>query len=1039
MKHDLRFATARLGARLRLVLPHIHRRTASLEPLRLLELSCPLENPPLDADSDRWPAIEPESYWGRADLNFVLSGSFRVPSGWTADQLALHLPLGTFGDIFNHPEALVYVDGKPFASADRYHHTIPLDPSFADGESHKLLLHGWTGHTGWPPDPSDQRKLFMGRPALVERDPALLAFIRLAQAALDTVSVLPDITSFRDGLLDALDAGLLALDTWELPGAAIHESAPGALSILRKGIKAAGKPLDVTLHAIGHAHLDIAYLWTIDQSRRKAVRTFSNVLRLMEADPNYRFCQSQAYVYASLAKDAPDQFERIRTRVSEGRWEVLGGMWVESDLNIPGPESLVRQLQLGRGYFRDTFGDAETPVLWLPDTFGFPGQVPQLMKQAGLNWFCTNKLNWNQVTRVHPTHLWEGIDGTRVLAHVLTTPRDVEYLPFPTNYKSDLTAREVFGTVTRADPGARHLPICFGYGDGGGGPTEELLSRAHAYAEMPGMPQMVMSSARAAFEAMEAEERPLPVHRGEHYLEGHRGTLTSQAWIKRANRRNERALHEAEALSALAGLLPDLSEAWELLCRNQFHDTISGVCVPQAIQDSRSDHRQIAKLAEAAAKEAADALATNATEPLILNPMPVDATRVAELSDADAAGPMAQPTENGALVYLPFLPAYSAMPLSGATAPPPEGLSVRLESQGEDGAVIENGFLLARFDRFGRLVSAIDKTTGAETLIDGTPANQLQAFEDRPICWDAWDIDPDFENRMEAILEPATFRIIEHGSIRASIRTERRWRKSRICQDIRLIAGSARIDFVTRIDWHQTHTLLKVAFPVAVSSPNALFDIQWGAIERSTGRDTPFDRARFEVPAQKWAMLSDGSRGAALLNDCKYGHDIRGNVMRLTLIKSATSPDPGADQGLHEFTYSFLPVSGNGRAEVDAAAYDLNTPLRIAWPASRYGGSVIDDRPFVRMSGVRTICETLKPAKGGSTILRLFEPDGVGGRVTLRFRTRLGAVYHCDLLDSPIAPVKAEGDSVSLNLAPFEIVTLRVDPPLSSPDQTATD
>ncbi len=867
----------------------------------------------------------------------------------------------------------------------------------------------------------------MGRPALVERDPFLLEFFRLAGSTLDTAIELSRNAPVRDGLFDALNRAFLTLDTWELPGTALYESAPDALSVLREGIKMAGEPLEVTLHAIGHAHLDIAYLWTVDQSRRKAMRTFSNVLRLMEADPNYRFCQSQAQIYAFCAKDAPNQFRRIQDRVSEGRWEVLGGMWVEPNLNIPGPESLVRQLQLGRGYFRDTFGDVETPVLWLPDTFGFPGQVPQLMKLAGLSWFCTNKLNWNQVTRVSPTHLWEGIDGTRVLAHVLTTPRDVEYLPFPTNYKSDLSAREVMGTASRADHGTRHLPICFGYGDGGGGPTKELLSRARAFAEMPGMPRMTMSSVRSAFEAIEAEERPLPVHRGEHYLEGHRGTLTSQAWIKRANRRNERALHEAEALSVLAGLSPDLDEAWELLCRNQFHDTISGVCVPQAYRDSRVDHARISELTDTAAKAAAHALAVNAPEPLILNTMPVATARIAEIPAPHAAGPLSQPSAGGVLVYLPSLPAYSATPLSAAAKAAPVGLSVRLFAE-DGGAVIENRFLRAGFDRFGHLISASMKSVGTETLVHGSPANQLQAFEDRPACWDAWDIDPDYEEVMESIEEPATIRIVERGPIRATIRVERQWRRSRIIQYIRLIADSTRIDFVTKIDWHQTHTLLKVAFPVAVNSPKALFDIQRGAIERSTSRVTPFERARFEVPAQKWALLSDGSLGAALLNDCKYGYDIHGNVMRLTLIKSATSPDPGADQGLHEFAYSFLPVSGDGRAEVDAAAYDLNTPLRIAFPTGGQGGTDFDGQPFVRCSGSRVICETLKPGKRGSAILRLFGPDGLGGPVTLRFRTRISEAHRCDLLETPADSIEVMGNSVSLDMAPFEILTLRIEP-----------
>ena len=1020
MNHALRFTAAKIAQRLDLVRPFIFRRQNDLVPFRIRELANAAEDPPLDADPAKWPEIAPETYWGRADLNFWMETQFAVPEGWNSDRVALHLPLGAFGDIFNHPEALVVVDGVPIGSADRYHHTVAIDSQLADGMSHRLALHGWTGHTQWPPDSSSRAKLFMGRPAVVERDPVLLEFVTLAETALDSCSELEEGNLIRDRLLDALDAAFLALDTRDPLDEALYKSAATALSTLRDGIAQAGSPLDAKLHAIGHAHMDVAYLWPIDQIRRKNARTYSNVLRLMDADPNFHFSHSQPQLYAYCERDHPSIFRKVSDRVAEGRWEVMGGMWVEPDLNIAGPEALVRQLLLGRKYFRERFGDVETPVLWLPDTFGFPGQIPQLMAQSGLKWFCTNKLNWNQVTRVPHTHLWEGIDGTRVLAHILTTPRDVQYLPFPTNYKSDLTAREVLGTVTSADPDAENLPICFGYGDGGGGPSEELMARVCAYASMPGMPQMHFSTVKQLFEAIEAEVRDLPVHQGEHYMEGHRGVLTSQAWIKRANRRNERALHEAEALSVMAGIVPDLAEAWRLLCLNQFHDIVTGTSVRQVFEDAEVDHTVISNLAEAASLKAAQCLASGSLEPVILNTAPVITDRVIELSNDLGEFDAGQPTDTGSIVFAPSLAPYSCVPISQAISNPPEGLSIELNA---GGARLENNFVSVAIDDRGRISNLIDKSTGTECLSEGEFGNQFQAFEDRPICWDAWDIDPFYQDRVDLIEEPANLSIVEAGPVRAVLRVEFKWQNSTIRQDMRLSAHSPRIDFSTEIEWNQTHTLLKVAFPVDIRASQALFDIQWGTIERPTTRNTPRDYAMFEVAAHKWALLSDESRGFALLNDCKYGHDVTGHVLRLTLIKSSTAPDPNADQGCHQFTYSVLPMAGVNRPAIDSNAYDLNTPVRVQVPGDAEPRSSRFDMKF---RGKRVIPESLVPVDEQNFQVRVFEPDGTAGIVDLQLGENPVEANLCNLMGERLEKLAVTENTVSFEIAPFEIKSLNL-------------
>lgn len=1013
------FTAEKIATRLDLIEPYIFRRRQPLPHFRLRQLPAALVDAPICDDTTEWEEIPHETYWGHADLNFVLKSHFSVPQDWHADRLALHLPLGVLGDIFNHPEALVHIDTKPIGSADRYHHTIPLDADLLDGRRHVLSLHGWTGHVGWPSNPDSKAKLFMGQSALVERDPVLFSFHGLAKSTLETARVLGPEAPEYAGLIEALDQAFVTLDTRDPIGAAFFDSVDAALSVLRSGIKNAGAPLDVQLHGIGHAHMDIAYLWPISQIRLKNARTYSNVLRLMKEDPDYHFSHSQPQLYAYTAQDYPELFEEIKTRVEERRWEVMGGMWVEPDLNIPGPEALVRQLMLGRTYFRDTFGDVETPALWLPDTFGFPGQIPQLMYHAGLKWFATNKLNWNQKNKVpSTTHHWEGIDGSRVLAHIFTTPRDVQYLPFPTNYKSDLSAAEVLGTwrCSSAQEHIRDLPICYGYGDGGGGPTDELLAKGHAYEAMPGMPQFRMSTVCEVFSNIEQHAGGLPTWKGEHYMEGHRGVFTSQGWIKRANRKAEWALHEAEALAVMSGQQPDLDEAWKLLCLNQFHDVITGTSVPQVFDDARRDFTRIMEIGEHAAQDAAFALACG--QDCVANTSPITGPRIAFLPGIEIAD--GQRVDGGSLAYFDRLPSYSLAPVNSATLPE---IGCTCFRKG-DSITMENATVRVVIDAQGQVTECYDKVANCSALATGHSGNVFQVFEDRPVCWDAWDIDPFIEDRQEIIDTPCSLEIVENGPLRASLSVKRTWRNSTITQIIRLAAHANRLDFETDVDWNETHTLLKVAFPTSIEARKAQFDIQWGTIQRSTARDSDFDAARFEVPAQKWAQLSTPDFAVALLNDCKYGYDVHADTIRLTLIKSATYPDPGADQGAHKFTYSLLCIPGAAREILDQQAYDLNAPLRII---KGVGETSAFSEPFIECSSSNIIVETMKPAADGKGIVvRVFEATGQPSKASLKLAEQLASVERVNFLEDPLGAVPFDNQNIALELRPFEIVSLRL-------------
>ena len=1034
MTHDRRFTAEKIKKRIALVEHLVRKNQLPIEPFRYLALGDAHAEPPLGADPAGWPEITWNSYWAGQNQNFFLVSSFTIPVGWADGPIALYLPMGAAGDIFTHPESLVYIDGQPFASADRYHHTIYLDPGLADGLPHRLELHGWSGLTGWPPDPHDGTRLYMKPCAVVEIDLPARDLLSLARVALEVAIELPAGAPEKYGILNALDAAFMRLDTRDPLGDAFYRSTSEALRCLSEGLQAAGRPLDVRLHAIGHAHMDVAYLWPVSQIRRKNARTYANVLRLMERFPDYRFSHSQPQLYEYTRQDYPEIFAAIQDRVAEGRWEVMGGMWVEPDTNIPGGEALVRQLVLGRRFFQEYFGAAETPVLWLPDVFGLSWCLPQLLEQAGIKWVVSNKFSWNQYNQMTASTIWwQGLDGTKILTHFLTTPRDVQHLPFPTSYKSELSAAEVIGTwqTSSAKEQIRDLPICYGYGDGGGGPTGELIRRAEVFAAIPSAPSVQFSTVRQFFAAIEGQTADLHVWANELYLEGHRGVLTSQGWIKRANRQAEAALHEVEFLAAMASLAgvvdaeEELDTAWKLLALNQFHDVLPGTSIGEVFADSAKDFAKIDRLVDTVRARALAVLAAgrDRPEPVLINALPFAMSRQVELDDALAAqcAGQGQRTEQGILCQINDLAPYSLSSVRfDAPAQP-----VRVIERA-DGVVLENGLLRVEINERGELSRVVDLEAAREVLAPGEAGNRLQAFEDRPLSWDAWDIDTFFEDRGEIIGGLVGLTIIETGPLRASVRIERSYRASTITQEIRLRADSKRLDFVTEADWHETHILLKVAFPVQILAQEATYEIQWGSIQRPTHRSTLWDYAKFEVPAHKWADLSEGNYGVALLNNCKYGYDIRDHVMRLSLIKSATMPDENADQGKHRFTYGLLPHQGDWRQDVLPEAYDLNWPLQVAQghrPAEH------NERALVRSMSGNVIVETIKPAiDGNGIIVRLFEAHRARGPVRLQLGQSFAEVRRCDLLEQDEAVLATETDVIELELRPSQIFTLRLVP-----------
>ncbi len=1035
MYHEVHWTEKKIAQRLRLIEPLVHRQRVPLPAFRYLRLEAPLDSPPLgDVDDSAWDVVEPPTHWADWRTNFVLRTTFQVPAEWDADvPVVLHLPLSERGS-FSHPEALAYIDGVPYAACDRHHQEILLPETWRDGEEvHTLTLHGWTGGYG------DDRP-FIRPCAVAQVDQPTRAFVATARVALGIVEDLDENDPARARLLTALDQAFKGLDTREPLGEAFYNSVPEAHAILREGIDQVGLAQNVDIVATGHAHIDVAWLWTLGQTRRKAGRTFHNVMRLMEQFPEYYFAQSQPQLYDYLHQDYPQLFEAIKAKVADQSWEPLGGMWVEADCNISGSESLARQFLLGRSFFHEHFGpESDSPVLWLPDVFGYAWNLPQLIKQAGLDYFFTIKIGWNQYNRLpYDTFWWQGLDGTRVLTHFSTTP---ERKGSRATYNARVTPQQVRDTWTNFQQ--KELPqellMAFGYGDGGGGPTREMLENIREMAEFPSTPRIRTGRVGEFFKKLESEVGDqLPTWNGELYLELHRGTYTTQARNKRANRKSEFLLHDAEFLAAMAAQF-DLNydypadvfqTAWRLVCLNQFHDIIPGSSIGPVYEESLQQYAEVREMGENVRDQALACLSTRVGgDVVIVNPTAFAQNALAwwpealpsgqHLASPDGQLVKVQPTESGTLIDAGALPPYSVTPLTiiEAAEPPSEVLSVTE-------ACLENTYVRVGFNDAGDIVSIYDKINEREVLPDGVVANQFQAFEDRPMNWDAWDIDIFYEDKMWTADPAAHVKIVETGPLRATLEIHRTLLNSEIVQRVSLTHNSARLDFDTQVTWRERHILLKVAFPVDVLTPEATYEIQWGNVTRPTHRNTSWDWARFETCAQKWVDLSEGGYGVSLLNDCKYGHDIRDNVIRLSLLRSPTMPDPEADQGEHHVRYSLLPHADGWNTSTVAEAYALNDPL-IA--VSGTGEAPRPTGSFVKVDAPNVVIETLKQAEDGDgVIVRLYECQRKRGHVTLTAGFELSEAWRTGLLEQNQDALPCAKHKVTFDIKPYQIVTLRL-------------
>lgn len=737
-----------------------------------------------------------------------------------------------------------------------------------------------------------------------------------------------------------------------------------------------------TVAAIGHAHIDTAWLWPLAESYRKAVRTFTTQLRYMDEYPEYRFACSQAVQYAWIKERDPGLWERLREKVFAGQFVPVGGSWVEPDCNLPSGEALLRHFLHGQRFLEREFG-SRCAEFWSPDAFGYNGQLPQLLRHVGISRFLTQKLSWNRFNRPeHHTFTWQGIDGSEVLGH----------FPPADTYSSEATVAELLKTAREYKDHVHSGTslLVFGHGDGGGGPTRAMLETLRRARDLQGLPRTRMASSDEFFSALEAEPGERPVVMGELYFEYHRGVYTTQARTKRLNRLCEQALHDAEFLACFRGgeyPRAELDRLWQVLLLNQFHDILPGSSIRQVHEESERD------LAEVLAS--AEALCGNGE-------MPMNTTGFARREVTVDPG--------GELCFVEAPPYGCGVPTSGT-----EDIVLIQHNP----LVLENAHLRAELAGDGTVVSIVNKASGREAL--AAPGNRLELYDDDPVNFDAWDIDP-AHLRTRCDVEPASSHaVVTESPLRAEVAFER---AHGIRQAVRLDAGSRRLEFHTTVDWRERKTLLKVCFPLAVRAPTATYEMPFGYAERPTHFSTSWDRARYEVPGHRFADLSEHGFGVALLTDSKYGYSCLGNELRISLLRSPTSPDPEADQGAHEFVYAVMPHENGWReAGVLAEAHRFNAPLR--WVDRESG---VSTRSLAAVDDSNVVLDTVKRAEDSAAlVLRLYEAHGARGTARLRIDASFESARLANGLEDDGDALEVEGNAIVLPYRPHQILTVKIE------------
>ncbi|MCL2378578.1 MAG: alpha-mannosidase [Defluviitaleaceae bacterium] len=1001
--------------------------------------------------------------WGGYDRTAWFKTTVKLPEGFstpgTKPGFSLNMITGTGWG--TNVECLLYVNGETVQGLDAHHTEALLTESLLESGTLVIVIKAWAGLS------KDTKMRMFPETALIKIHSQTDEFYFTALALANAIELLGEHDLRRIKLTKLLQETFTHINFINPKSDAYYESIKTALAFLAHGLALLRRPeLKPIVHAIGHSHIDMAWLWRLAATREKASRTFATVLNLMDQFPEYYFMHSSPQLYKFLEEDYPEIFALVKEKITSGRWEATGGMWVEADTNVPSGESLVRQFLYGKRYFKDVLG-VKTTVLWLPDVFGYSAALPQIAKKSGIDYFMTTKISWNQYNHFpHDTFNWRGLDGTEILTHFITTPSDAWFY----TYNGELTLREIPGIWQnyRQKDINEHLLLAYGYGDGGGGPTREMLMTRRAIEDIPGIPYVKTNKAEPYFKALgqSLEGKQLETYDGELYFEYHRGTYTSQAYSKKANRQMENLLHNAELLNIMRDLkqgtseypTQPLNEIWERVLLLQFHDIIPGTSIRQVYEDSRNDYEGLLTRTQGLIKAATTAINNeiklNQDSVVVYNnlswrrdtaemliPYSSHVKEDTIFKDSEGYVLESQKTEEGLFVVFTELPplGYKTFAIT-SDAPPEEEDSFKLETTGENWT-LDTNFYNAEFNKNGEITSLYDKL--AKRNVGKGNLNVLQAYEDKPMNYDAWDIDVFYKEKPYDCFEYNGLEVVEQGHLKTVLRRKIKFNNSEIQQDIVFYARNRRIDFHTKAEWNESQVLLKAAFPLDIRATNASYDIQFGFVERANHNNDERDFAQFEVCGHKWADVSESGYGVALFNNCKYGYDCKDSILRLTLIKSPINPDETADKGTHEFSYALYPHLGNlVGSYVQTRAAEFNSPTEYYEIRGGEGGyfvefsllkveaqtpQLMDEDPSLHV-----IVDTVKKSEDGKgLILRVHESNNRAlndAVIQLDSCVRFTEVIETNLMEEPLPEqdMKVDGQNIIFNIKPFEIKTFKL-------------
>ena len=988
--------------------------------------------------------VSPGFTWGHEWEYCWFKGSIALPEEAKGQRIVMDLkPQG---------ESALFVNGKSFGTyraswVNEPHHFMEdnvLSFCAQGGEHYDILMETYAGHfmpeaptggcTTGPVLPGafedtaeEGKRRVLGKCTYgIWNEDAYQLYMDVA--TLSALLTTLDETSLRAAkIAKALQEFTLIAD-FEQPREGRIASYKAAREALRPVMEAKNGSSAPVFYAVGNAHLDLAWLWPMAETYRKTERTFAAQLRLIEEYPEYKFIQSQPASYEMCKKYYPELFARIKEAVKGGQWISDGAMWVEPDTNMASGEALIRQLVHGKRYYKEEF-DVDSKVLWLPDTFGYTAALPQILKGCGVDYLVTQKIFWSyNEGDQFPYHYftWEGMDGSQV----------VSFLPTSYTYRTDpIEANNIWKNRTQVqDLDAFLMP--YGYGDGGGGPARDYIEYAKRQEDLEGSVKVKMAGPMEFFQDMEKQGGPVNTYVGELYFSAHRGTYTSQAAVKKNNRRNELAMREEEFWSSLGlgrGLEYDLAKAdalWKELLLHQFHDILPGSSIGRVYVEANKAHEAIHAGAQELLDQAIDALTERKEENAVTvwNSLSFDRKALVELPEAFGAGARTlegqavpvQKTEEGvkAIVDIPSCGAVSLVPAEAGASGDGAKAAVSVKEEG-DGYVLENSQVRAVVDGRGEVVSFVLKESGREYAAQ--PMNRFRLYKDVPRLFDAWDIDSNYIlQEVKAATEVSVEKVGE--GLEGVLKVSGRISESGFTQYIRLAADSRRLAFETEVDWKELHRLLKVSFPVDVYAENGINEMQFGYVERPAHRSRLYDKDRFEVCNHRYSALCDGSHGAAVLNDCKYGISMNGNALELTLLRAAACPEMRADNGQHSFTYAFTAWEGTlADSDVVRQGYELNVkPVVSKGAVDRFSAVTVDK--------ANVILDTMKPAEDGSgdIVLRLYEAKKAAAKAEVSLQFGAAKAYLCDMLENVIEEVPVTDGKIVLPFRAFEIKTVRV-------------